>query len=359
MRAARIAGYRPASSPTSAPVIGAPAARDRSSTGVHPFTAETTTTAMIPALLPSRPPKIPTVTDSTRNCAATCRRRAPSERRRPISPTRSITVTRVTLAMPIAPTTSETSPSTTNNPLTSCSTPPRRLAGSGGARTCSESCPLGLNAIGAWRAIRLAAPRSVRMRTFVAAPAANRSAASRSAAVVYGSTTEVSSARSRSRSRPASPKMPITVNARPSTNTAGWSSTRVMPSSFAAPAPSTATRSWRLTWPSSKNRPCAIVAFTTAGSPAVAATTGRARSVPVGGRVVQLIGAHGQRPGPAGVQLGDRRRGVHPVEPLQVGQSRPVDQRRTAAPGRTASRPPRCRIEPPGEQVRPRGLGRP
>lgn len=60
IRAARSAGYRPARRPTTAPATGAPATSDRLSTGVHLSTAEITTTATIPALVPRTPPIRPT-----------------------------------------------------------------------------------------------------------------------------------------------------------------------------------------------------------------------------------------------------------------------------------------------------------
>ena len=86
------------------------------------------------------------------------RRPAPSARRRPISPTRSSTETSVTLAMPIAPTSSDTPPSSRNRALRSFSIAPRSRRGSGGAATFSRSGSAGLSAIGAWRAISSTAP---------------------------------------------------------------------------------------------------------------------------------------------------------------------------------------------------------
>ena len=71
------------------------------------------------ALAPMRPPASPIAVLSSRNCAATWRRPAPSARRRPISPTRSSTETSVTLAIPIAPTRSETPPRSRKSALRS------------------------------------------------------------------------------------------------------------------------------------------------------------------------------------------------------------------------------------------------
>lgn len=102
--------------------------------------------------LTTTPPRSPIVVDSTRNWPATWRREAPRARRRPISPMRSMTVTRVTLAIPMAPTSSETRPRTRNSPLTSPCTPLRALAGSAGAVTVREASAPGASAIGAWRA---------------------------------------------------------------------------------------------------------------------------------------------------------------------------------------------------------------
>ena len=66
-----------------------------------PLVAHGDTITIVPSDAPITPPTAPIAVDSTRNCSAMWRRAAPRALRRPISPTRSITVTSVTLAMPI------------------------------------------------------------------------------------------------------------------------------------------------------------------------------------------------------------------------------------------------------------------
>ena len=102
-------------------------------------------------LAPMIPPSAPIALLSTRNCAAMWRRAAPSARRSPISPTRSSTETSVTLAIPIAPTSSDTPPSSTKSALRSLRIAPRSSRGSGGAATFSCAACVGASASGAWR----------------------------------------------------------------------------------------------------------------------------------------------------------------------------------------------------------------
>jgi hypothetical protein len=104
----------------------------------------------------------------------------------------------------------------------------------------------------------------------------------RSSAVVNGRITALAIPCSDSRPM-ASPSTPMTVNGWSLTNTVGASSMRLMPSSFAAPPPRTATLSCRAMWPSSKNRPCLIVAPSTCGNAEPVATAGKVRSVTVVG----------------------------------------------------------------------------
>ena len=87
---------------------------------------------------------------------------APSARRSPISPTRSSTDTSVTLAMPIAPTSSDTPPSSTKRTSRSLRIAPLSSRGSGGDATFSSRQEPGLSAIGAWRVISGAAPTLAR-----------------------------------------------------------------------------------------------------------------------------------------------------------------------------------------------------
>ena len=94
-------------------------------------------------------PASPMAVLSSRNWPAMWSRPAPSARRRPISPTRSSTETSVTLAMPIAPTSSDTPPSSRNSALRSFLTSPRSSRGSGGAATLSSRGSAGLSATGA------------------------------------------------------------------------------------------------------------------------------------------------------------------------------------------------------------------
>ena len=83
------------------------------------------------------PPTMPIDALSSRNCAAMWPRVAPIARRRPISPVRSITPTRVMLAMPRAPTISDRPPSSRNIMSRSVCTSSRTRRGSCG--TCTRS----------------------------------------------------------------------------------------------------------------------------------------------------------------------------------------------------------------------------
>ena len=83
--------------------------------------------------------------------------RRPSERRSPISPTRSSTDTRVTLAMPIAPTSSDTPPRRRNKELRSLCTP-RARSGLGWRGDLEDLGSAGFSATGSLPAMTLAAP---------------------------------------------------------------------------------------------------------------------------------------------------------------------------------------------------------
>ena len=74
---------------------------------------------------------------------------------------RSSTETSVTFAIPSAPTSSDTPPSSRNSAFRSFSTPARSVLGSGGAAMRSSAGSLGLSAIGACRATSSTAPMSV------------------------------------------------------------------------------------------------------------------------------------------------------------------------------------------------------
>ena len=67
----------------------------------------------------------------------------------------------MTLAIPIAPTRSDTPPRSRKSALRSFFTAPRRSRGSGGAATFSRRGFAGLSATGAWRAMRSTAPMRV------------------------------------------------------------------------------------------------------------------------------------------------------------------------------------------------------
>src|SRR6266542_5796143 len=113
-RAARIAGYSPASAPIT---IAAPRPAARAAggtTGVQPRFDAYATVMPAPSAAPASPPVADSSSDSPRNCATTWRRAAPSARRRPISDRRSRTEITMTLAMPTPPTSSATAPSPRN-----------------------------------------------------------------------------------------------------------------------------------------------------------------------------------------------------------------------------------------------------
>lgn len=211
-------------------------------TGVHSRCTAMTTTVTVPRLVPTRPPSAPSAPDSARNWTVMCRPRAPSARRRPISPVRSSTATSVVLAMPTAPMTRQIPASSMKSWFRSDVTLPRRVFGSGGGTTLKWSGWAGSRASAASEAICRAAPRSVEMSILARSPLWGPPQIS--SAVVRGTTTDSS----RSALRRTSSTMPMTVKARSPTKTAGAVSRVEMPSRDASPEPITATfspcRSW-------------------------------------------------------------------------------------------------------------------
>ena len=105
-------------------------------------------------LAPMMPPITPIEALSSRNCAAMWLRVAPIARRRPISPVRSITPTSVMFAIPIAPTTSDSPPSSRNITFRSVCTSSRTRRGSRGTSTLRDRGSSGRSAVSAWSAIR-------------------------------------------------------------------------------------------------------------------------------------------------------------------------------------------------------------
>ncbi len=129
--------------------------------GVHCCTMATPTTAKTPRLAPIRPPSRPITTDSRMNWEAICRRVAPSARRRPISPTRSMTPSMVTLAMPRPPASSATMPSTRKTTFTSaCTLSPSSLRPAGAETSMFSGAP-GESAIAACSATCGPAPTTI------------------------------------------------------------------------------------------------------------------------------------------------------------------------------------------------------
>lgn len=147
-------------SPVVAPTIGAASGTHGSRTGVHCLVADTATMMRTPMDAPMRPPTRPMAADSARNWAAMCLRVAPTALLRPISPTRSSTDTRVTFAIPIAPTRRATAPRTRKRVLTSDSTCSLTALGSGGTVTRSSDGSFGDSAMAACRPMNCAAPSS-------------------------------------------------------------------------------------------------------------------------------------------------------------------------------------------------------
>ena len=151
----------------SAPVSAAMAGRVGSRMGVHWRVAATVMMVIIPRVAPIVPPMSPVMADSVRNWAAMWVLDAPSDRRRPISGVRSITDTRVMLAIPTAPTARMRRPRARKSPLrsdwmaflTSVGSPSAEIwmrVGSMGSRVagvCGDeaSCPDdGVDPHGAW-----------------------------------------------------------------------------------------------------------------------------------------------------------------------------------------------------------------
>ena len=159
----------------------------------------------------------------------TCRPRAPRARRRPISPVRSRTATRVVFAMPTAPITRQMAASSRNSWLRSAETLPRRARGSGGGmdpgtgRDGRDAVPSG-PAVG-----DLAGGTERRVEISILAPSSGGPQSV--SATVAGTTTESR----RSALRSTSSMIPTTVNGCSPMKRAGWVSSVVIPSLSAMP----------------------------------------------------------------------------------------------------------------------------
>ena len=96
--------------------------------------------------VPTSPPSVPSAVDSARNCAAMCRGRAPTARRRPISSVRSSTATSVVFAIPTAPISRLTSARMRNRPCRSPLTSLCRVCGLDGEVTTRRLGSVGSSA---------------------------------------------------------------------------------------------------------------------------------------------------------------------------------------------------------------------
>src|SRR6267143_389002 len=107
-RAARLAGYTPATIPTPAPST-TPTTMDHGATAAGSgVRAATAPASPIPSATPPAAPTRASVVASTRNCRRMSRRRAPRDMRMPISRVRSATAISMMFMMTIPPTTSDT-----------------------------------------------------------------------------------------------------------------------------------------------------------------------------------------------------------------------------------------------------------
>src|SRR5437870_778418 len=116
-RAARVAGYTPATIPTPPP-RATPTRIDQGATAAGSgVSAATAPASPMPRTTPPEAPAVASVVDSTRNCRRMSRRRTPSDLRIPISRVRSATATSMMFMMTIPPTTSDTAtgPGTATN----------------------------------------------------------------------------------------------------------------------------------------------------------------------------------------------------------------------------------------------------
>ena len=161
-------------SPGVAPTIGAASGTHRTRTGVHCLVVDTATMMRTPMDVPMKPPTRPMAADSARNWAAMCLRVVPTALLRPISPSRSSTDTRVTIAISVAPTRRTTAPRTMKRALTSDSTCSSTALGSGGTVTRSIDGSFGDSAMAACCPMSWAAPISVRIWTSAGAWRFNR-----------------------------------------------------------------------------------------------------------------------------------------------------------------------------------------
>src|SRR5437016_1403050 len=107
-RAARVAGYTPATIPTPPP-RATPTRIDQGATAAGSgVSAATAPASPMPRTTPPVAPAVASVAASTRNCRRMSRRRAPSDLRIPISRVRSATAISMMFMMTIPPTTSDT-----------------------------------------------------------------------------------------------------------------------------------------------------------------------------------------------------------------------------------------------------------
>ncbi len=234
-------------------------------TGVQSLATATATTVSVPREVPTRPPSVPSAPDSARNCAVMWRPRAPSARRSPISPVRSITATSVVLAMPTVPISRQMAASSRKSWSRSPVTLVRSALGSGGGTALKYPWCAGSRAVGASWATCAAAPTAVSTSIFAPPWGGPQT----SCAVLRGTTTDSS----RSACRSTSSTMPTTLKASPPMKTAGRVSSVVMPSWPATPAPITATRWLLASCQALYTRPSERVGTAARRTPEDAATT--------------------------------------------------------------------------------------
>ena len=161
-RAARLAGYAPATQPMRPPPRGATPRRQYSMSIGQPSKSATATDPPVPMSTPTQPPTNPMAAASVSKMTAISPREAPRARRRPISPVRSMTLVNMTFAILKSPTTTRRSASPLTSRSVSASIPSRSLRGSGATDTSASSTSWGDAAIAAMDATSSARPGVVR-----------------------------------------------------------------------------------------------------------------------------------------------------------------------------------------------------
>src|SRR6516162_7365364 len=142
-RAARSAGYMPATAPTTAAMPSPPQTATPGTSVAQPCSRATENVTAAPMPTPHPPPSTDSSNASSRNWLPMCPRVAPSARRSPISRRRSMTEITMTLAMPSPPARMATAPSPSSSVVPEFCTSRRAASASDGRLTWTCSGWLG------------------------------------------------------------------------------------------------------------------------------------------------------------------------------------------------------------------------